>query len=42
MTQAQTVEKNIELNGYLLIHRAIERNLKLLEQHKHLQAPDAE
>ena len=35
----QTVEqKNVKLNGYLLIHRAIERNLQLLEQHSREQA----
>ncbi len=29
----QTVEKDLEMNGYILLHRAIERNLRLLEQH---------
>lgn len=38
MTQTQAVEKKIELNGYLLIHRAIERNLQMLEQHSREQA----
>ena len=33
----QTVEKNEELTGYILIHRAIERNLRLLEEHSQAQ-----
>ncbi|MBN9390092.1 MAG: hemerythrin domain-containing protein [Chloroflexi bacterium] len=34
----QIAEKKEELTGYILIHRAIERNLRLLEEHSRAQA----
>lgn len=33
----QTVDKKEELTGYILIHRAIERNLRHLEEHSRVQ-----